>query len=136
MEDNKNYVKEITNIDDDFAQWYTDIVIKAELADYTDTKGCIAIRPYGYAIWENIQNYADKKIINEQKSKKKKITDRTEKAYTISKKDDIVVNLPSVRIGGSVNLVFAYTGACRLFIWAVAEVQFQFKRLRIELCCS
>ena len=60
MEDNKNFVKEITNIDKDFAQWYTDIVIKAELADYTDTKGCIAIRPYGYAIWENIQNYTDK----------------------------------------------------------------------------
>ena len=54
------FVKEITNIDDDFAQWYTDIVRKAELADYTDTKGCIAIKPYGYAIWENIQNYADK----------------------------------------------------------------------------
>ena len=60
MGDNKNFVKEITNIDEDFAQWYTDIVRKAELADYTDTKGCIAIRPYGYAIWENIQNYADK----------------------------------------------------------------------------
>ncbi len=45
-----------------FAQWYTDIVLKAELADYTDTKGCIAIRPYGYAIWENIQDYADKKF--------------------------------------------------------------------------
>ena len=56
MEDNKNFVKEITNIDENFAQWYTDIVLKAELADYTDTKGCIAIRPYGYAIWENIQN--------------------------------------------------------------------------------
>ena len=56
------FVKEITNIDEDFAQWYTDIVIKAELADYTDTKGCIAIRPYGYAIWENIQNYTDKKF--------------------------------------------------------------------------
>ena len=53
------FVKEITNIDDDFARWYTDIVIKTELADYTDTKGCIAIKPYGYAIWENIQNYAD-----------------------------------------------------------------------------
>ena len=59
MSDNKNLVKEITNIDEDFAQWYTDIVIKAELADYADTKGCIAIRPYGYAIWENIQKYAD-----------------------------------------------------------------------------
>jgi prolyl-tRNA synthetase len=56
------FVKEITNIEDDFAKWYTDIVIKAELADYTDTKGCIAIRPYGYAIWENIQEYADKKF--------------------------------------------------------------------------
>ena len=54
------FVKEITNIDEDFAQWYTDIVRKAELADYTDTKGCIAIRPYGYAIWENIQSYTDK----------------------------------------------------------------------------
>ena len=60
MSDNKNFVKEITNIDEDFAKWYTDIVVKAELADYTDTKGCIAIRPYGYAIWENIQNYMDK----------------------------------------------------------------------------
>ena len=56
----EEFVKEITNIDEDFAQWYTDIVRKAELADYTDTKGCIAIRPYGYAIWENIQKYADK----------------------------------------------------------------------------
>ena len=62
MSDNKDFVKEITNIDEDFAQWYTDIVRKAELADYTDTKGCIAIRPYGYAIWENIQNYTDKKF--------------------------------------------------------------------------
>ena len=59
MSDDKNQVKEITNIDEDFARWYTDIVIKAELADYADTKGCIAIRPYGYAIWENIQKYAD-----------------------------------------------------------------------------
>ena len=57
-----NFVKEITNIDEDFAQWYTDIVLKAELADYADTKGCIAIKPYGYAIWENIQNYTDKKF--------------------------------------------------------------------------
>ena len=62
MSDNKDFVKEITNIDEDFAQWYTDIVRKAQLADYTDTKGCIAIRPYGYAIWENIQNYTDKKF--------------------------------------------------------------------------
>ena len=58
----ENFVKEITNIDEDFAQWYTDICIKAELADYTDSKGFVAIRPYGYAIYENIQNYEDKKF--------------------------------------------------------------------------
>ena len=57
-----DFVKEITNIDEDFTQWYTDIVLKAELADYAETKGCIAIRPYGYAIWENIQKYADQKF--------------------------------------------------------------------------
>ena len=59
---NNDFVKEITNIEDDFAKWYTDIVLKADLADYTDTKGCIAIKPYGYAIWENIQKYADSKF--------------------------------------------------------------------------
>ena len=58
----ENFVKEITNIEDNFAKWYTDIVIKADLADYTETKGCIAIKPYGYAIWENIQKYADDKF--------------------------------------------------------------------------
>ncbi len=58
----ENFVKEITNIEENFTQWYTDVVLKAELADYTETKGCIAIRPYGYAIWENIQNYADQKF--------------------------------------------------------------------------
>ena len=58
----EEFVKEITNIEDDVVQWYTDIVRKAELADYTDVKGFIAIRPYGYAIWENIQKYADEKF--------------------------------------------------------------------------
>ena len=59
---NEDFVKEITNIDEDFAQWYTDICLKAELCDYTAVKGFIAIRPYGFAIWENIQNFADKKF--------------------------------------------------------------------------
>ena len=57
-----NFVKEITNIDEDITRWYTDIVLKAELADYAATKGCIAISPYGYAIWENIQKYTDEKF--------------------------------------------------------------------------
>lgn len=62
MNDNKDYVKEITNIEEDFSRWYTDIVIKADLADYTDVKGFVAIKPYGYAIWENIQKYVDQKF--------------------------------------------------------------------------
>lgn len=62
MSKKKEFVKEITNIDEDFAQWYTDIVLKAELADYTEVKGFVTIRPYGYAIWEAIQQYADKKF--------------------------------------------------------------------------
>ena len=63
MEKNENeFVKDITNIEDDFAKWFTDIVIKAELCDYTDVKGFITYRPYGYAIWENIQKYEDSKF--------------------------------------------------------------------------
>ena len=55
-------VKEITNRDDDFAKWYTDVCIKAELVDYSSVKGCMIIRPYGYAIWENIQSELDKRF--------------------------------------------------------------------------
>ena len=58
----ENIVKEITNIEDDFSKWYTDIVVKSGLADYTDTKGCIVIKPYGYKIWENIQKYIDEEF--------------------------------------------------------------------------
>ncbi len=52
-------VEQITSMDVDFAQWYTDVVKKAELADYSGVKGCMIIRPYGYAIWENIQKELD-----------------------------------------------------------------------------
>ncbi|HCH28102.1 MAG TPA: proline--tRNA ligase [Ruminococcaceae bacterium] len=52
-------VKEITSMDEDFAKWYTDVCIKAELIDYSSVKGCMIIRPYGYAIWENIQRIMD-----------------------------------------------------------------------------
>ncbi len=55
----KKLVKEITSMDEDFAKWYTDIVKKAELIEYTSVKGCMVIRPYGYAIWENIQRILD-----------------------------------------------------------------------------
>ncbi len=56
---NKKQVAEITAMDEDFAQWYTDIVKKAELIEYTSVKGCMVIRPYGYAIWENMQHILD-----------------------------------------------------------------------------
>lgn len=55
-------VKEITNRDTDFAKWYTDVVKKADLVDYSSVKGSMIIRPYGYAIWENMQNILDKEF--------------------------------------------------------------------------
>jgi prolyl-tRNA synthetase len=62
MAKGKKFVEAITSMDEDFAQWYTDIVKKAELVDYSSVKGCMIIRPYGYAIWENIQKSLDEKL--------------------------------------------------------------------------
>lgn len=59
---NNKRVEQITSMDEDFAQWYTDIVKKAELVDYSSVKGCVILRPYAYAIWENIQKYLDGKF--------------------------------------------------------------------------
>lgn len=59
MAEQKKMVDEITSMDVDFAKWYTDVCRKAELIEYTSVKGCMVIRPYGYAIWENIQNIMD-----------------------------------------------------------------------------
>ena len=59
MANEKKMVEAITSRDEDFAQWYTDIVKKADLIDYSSVKGCMIIRPYGYAIWENIQKLLD-----------------------------------------------------------------------------
>ena len=55
----KKMVDDITSMDEDFAKWYTDICRKAELIEYTSVKGRMVIRPYGYAIWENIQKILD-----------------------------------------------------------------------------
>ena len=59
MAKNTAQVEAITNRDVDFAKWYTDIVTKAELVDYTAVRGCLTLLPYGYAIWENIQRTFD-----------------------------------------------------------------------------
>jgi len=60
MAKNDKNVEAITNRDVDFAQWYTDVVKKAELVDYSSVRGCVILRPLGYAIWENIQKGLDK----------------------------------------------------------------------------
>ena len=58
----KKMVEAITSMEEDFAQWYTDVVKKADLIDYTSVKGCMAIKPAGYAIWENIQHELDRRF--------------------------------------------------------------------------
>ncbi|HAQ08108.1 MAG TPA: proline--tRNA ligase [Bacillus bacterium] len=58
----KEFVKEITSMDEDFAQWYTDVVRKADLVDYSSVRGSMIIRPYGYSLWENIKNELDFRI--------------------------------------------------------------------------
>ena len=62
MAKDKKMVEAITSMEEDFAQWYTDVVKKAELVDYTSVKGCMVIKPAGYAIWENIQHELDRRF--------------------------------------------------------------------------
>ncbi len=58
----ESFVTEITPQSEDFSRWYLDVVRRAELADYSPVKGCMVIRPYGYAIWENIQRILDERF--------------------------------------------------------------------------
>src|SRR5437762_4368435 len=58
----ETFVTEITPRSEDFSRWYLDLVRRAELADYSPVKGCMVIRPYGYAIWELIQQALDSRI--------------------------------------------------------------------------
>ena len=60
--DGKQFVTQIADINENFAQWYTDVVTKTELVDYGPVKGTMVIRPYGYAIWENIQKDMDRRF--------------------------------------------------------------------------
>lgn len=59
MAQDKKLVEAITSMEADFAQWYTDVVKKAELIEYSSVRGCMILRPNGYAIWENIQKQLD-----------------------------------------------------------------------------
>ena len=60
--DTDHFVEELTDQTDDFSRWYTEVVRKAQLADYTPVRGCMAIRPYGYGLWENMQRALDQRI--------------------------------------------------------------------------
>lgn len=62
MKKEERFVTELTPKSEDFARWYTEIIRKAEMADYAPMKGMMVIRPYGYAVWENIQLLLDKRI--------------------------------------------------------------------------
>lgn len=62
MAKQKKLVEEITSMDVDFAKWYTDVVKKAELVDYSSVRGCMVFKPYGYAIWELIQKQLDQRF--------------------------------------------------------------------------
>lgn len=62
MAKEKKLVEAITSMEEDFAQWYTDIVKKAELIDYSSVRGCMILKPDGYAIWENIQKQLDERF--------------------------------------------------------------------------
>ncbi|RKJ06596.1 proline--tRNA ligase [bacterium D16-54] len=62
MASEKKLVEAITSMEEDFAQWYTDVVKKAELCDYASVKGCMVIKPAGYALWENIQKELDRRF--------------------------------------------------------------------------
>ncbi|HOC06283.1 MAG TPA: proline--tRNA ligase [Bacillota bacterium] len=62
MSSEKEFVKEIANKDEDWSQWYVDVIRKAELADYSPVRGCMVIRPYGFAIWEAMKEGLDRRI--------------------------------------------------------------------------
>ena len=62
MAQDKKQVEQITDMEVDFAKWFTDVCRKAELIDYSSIKGMFILRPYGYAIWENFQKILDEKF--------------------------------------------------------------------------
>ena len=58
----QEFVKEITPMEVDFSQWYTDVILKTDMVDYAPVKGCMVIKPYGYGVWEGIQRVADRRF--------------------------------------------------------------------------
>ena len=61
-ENSQEFVQHIASKSENFSQWYLDVVLRAELADYAPVRGCMVIRPYGYGIWENLKGLLDKRF--------------------------------------------------------------------------
>ena len=99
MAEDKKFVEAITSMDVDFAQWYTDVVKKAELMGYSSVKGCMIFKPAGYAIWENIKAELDKRfnVVNSNKiTKKARIEATILNNLTPISKSEICSILPDV----------------------------------------
>ena len=62
VRDTSQFVEDLTDQSDDFSRWYNEVVRKAQLADYAPVRGCMVIRPYGFALWENMQRLLDQRI--------------------------------------------------------------------------
>ena len=62
MSEQETYVEELTDKSDDYSRWYTEVILKAQLADYAPVRGCMIVRPYGWALWENIQQALDRRF--------------------------------------------------------------------------
>src|SRR5437868_2933542 len=62
MSETEKFVEDLTDKSDDFSRWYGEVILKAQLADYAPVRGCMVIRPYGFAIWENMQAALDRRI--------------------------------------------------------------------------
>ena len=60
--DKQEFVAHITPRSEDFSQWYTDVILKTDLVDYAPVRGCMVIKPYGYALWERMQAELDKRF--------------------------------------------------------------------------
>ena len=107
MAKDKKLVESITSMDEDFAQWYTDIVKKAELIEYTSVKGCMVIRPYAYAIWENIQHILDGAF---------SFANEVPGALENAKHAEGFVKLTGLKVGGRTSVPACCCDACRVVI--------------------
>ena len=85
---NEDFVTHIASRNEDFPQWYTDVVVKTDMVDYSEVKGCMVIKPYGYAVWELIQSELDafpavhtRKSVKEGSRARRRLCSRSSMGY-------------------------------------------------------